>query len=208
MANDTFFKRLKHNFPHYFRRIVSWALCALSKSKPSREIVEIMLPRMADILRSVDDDDVLGYVCHTLLVLTTNDENIRMIFNKNIHPHLIQLLNHTEEKLVFQALQLLGQFISEESDMVDALIDAGLMIHLKRLLEHYPSLKFRKELCWILSNIAAGPDEHKQLILDMEFLPIISSFIDSVMEFEVLIYIGDLLDNLNDTGSATLILYE
>jgi len=187
---------------------VSWALSNFCRTKPSREIVEMILPRLVDILAHSLDTEVLQNVCWALVHITKRAENIRIVFNANVHPHLMRILNRTEQRLVSTALKVLGQFTLEDNDVVNALIDADLMVHLKRLLELYPSNILHKELCWILSNIAAGPDEHKQLILDMEFLPLLPSVIKSVgSKLDILVDVAYILGNLIFT-SPTIMKYE
>ena len=68
---------------------------------------------------------------------------------------LVQLVDSGKETVIAGALRVLGSFVSGNEEQTQAVIDAGVLgVTLNVINGQKKTL--RKEMCWLLSNIAAG----------------------------------------------------
>lgn len=65
---------------------------------------------------------------------------------------------------------MLGAFVAGNAKLTQAVIDSGALDVMPRLLEH-ENKRVRKEVCWMISNIAAGTHLQLESIVSKGFLP-------------------------------------
>jgi importin subunit alpha-6/7 len=61
--------------------------------------------------------------------------------------------------LLIPCVRLLGNIVSGTHEQTSVVVDSGVMKFVEHLLEH-PSKALRRETCWMLSNVAAGTEDH------------------------------------------------
>jgi importin subunit alpha-6/7 len=61
--------------------------------------------------------------------------------------------------LLIPAVRLLGNIVSGTHDQTSIVVNSGVLKFVDHLLGH-PSKALQKEVCWMLSNIAAGTEDH------------------------------------------------
>jgi len=77
----------------------------------------------------------------------------------------LQLLDlvHQDESSFLSVLRVLGNFSANEQEYTEEIIKFNILQRLKEILAKDPPSIITKEICWILSNIAAGLEEHVDL---------------------------------------------
>jgi len=84
------------------------------------------------------------------------DEQIAKLFDMEVVSKVVELLSHQEQYMVAPALRVIGNLVTGKDVFTDALLELGIVAPLAGLLNS-PKKVFRKEACWALSNILAGP---------------------------------------------------
>ncbi len=135
-----------------------WALSNFCRGKPqpSLELVKPVIPHIANLLKSQNKEALMD-ACWTLSYLSDGSNNrIKAVMSgDDITQNVVSLLGQEDDSIVTPAVRVLGNFVSGEDEETQAVIDAGVLDHVNRLLT-YPKRGIRKETCWLLSNIAAG----------------------------------------------------
>jgi hypothetical protein len=72
-----------------------------------------------------------------------------------------------EPKVSIPALKIIGNFSNGNENHTDALIKEGIFDFSLKMLES-PKISIRREICWILSNIAAGVSRQAEVFMDRQ----------------------------------------
>ena len=78
------------------------------------------------------------------------------MIDAGVVPRLVELLGHTNLLVQTPALRTVGNICAQEAEQTQAVLDCGALPRLGALL-HSPKKEMRKEACWAVSNITAGP---------------------------------------------------
>jgi len=156
-----------------FTRNVAWTLSNLCRNKnppPDFTHVRKLLPALASLLYT-DDDDTLSDVCWALSYVTdgTNDR-IQEVVSQGVVPKLVEYLSKSDSALVSPCLRALGNIVTGTDDQTQTVIDCGILTKMEPLLKH-PKAIMQKEAAWMISNIAAGTHYQIQGILNMKLIP-------------------------------------
>lgn len=73
-------------------------------------------------------------------------------------------------------MKILGNIVSGNPLQTQAVLDAGVLRHLQKLIFH-EKRSIRKETCWVISNIAAGTQQQIKALIVNNFLPILERVI-------------------------------
>lgn len=135
-----------------------WALSNFCRGKPhpKLEIVAPAIPHLAHLLK-MDNKEALMDACWALSYLSDGpNERVRAVMaGEGITSNIVALLQHDSHSILSPAVRVLGNFVSGDDEETQAVLDAGVLNHVNRLLT-FPNRGIRKETCWLLSNIAAG----------------------------------------------------
>jgi len=156
-----------------FIRNIAWTLSNMCRNKnppPDFNHVRKILPTLASLLYS-DDDDTLSDVCWALSYVTdgTNDR-IQEVVDQGVVPKLVEFLSKDDSALVSPCLRTLGNIVTGTDDQTQTVIDCGVLTKLGSLLKH-PKTTMQKEAAWMISNIAAGTHFQIQGILNLKLVP-------------------------------------
>lgn len=115
------------------------------------------VPVLATILKNDNiPRNVIVDACWALSYLSDGDDDrIQAIMNTGVTATLINLLSCAEAKIITPCVRTLGNFVSGNDKQTQAVLDAGIMECIDKLLTHNKRT-IRKESHWLLSNIAAG----------------------------------------------------
>ena len=70
--------------------------------------------------------------------------------------NIINYINKSGElSILVPSVRILGNASMGDDSLTDILIEEGVLSAFKRLVKH-PKRVVRREVCWVLSNIAAG----------------------------------------------------
>lgn len=135
-----------------------WALSNFCRGKPqpSLDSVAPAIPYIANLLKS-NNKEALMDTCWALCYLSdgSNDRIKAVMSGEGIVQNIVSLLGEGDHTILTPAVRVLGNFVSGEDEETQAVIDAGVLDNMNRLLT-FPKRGIRKETCWLLSNIAAG----------------------------------------------------
>ena len=152
-----------------------------------------LMPTLTRLLSSTDAD-TLSYICWALSHLcdgpTTNITYVVTYptdIKGGLVPRLVQLLSHTNWKVIKPALRTIGNIVCAEigdennnynhpsdwtnsdpavpCDFTNVIVEADAVPRLKGLISH-TNKEIQKEACWTLSNIAAGNIDQIQAVID------------------------------------------
>lgn len=165
-----------------------WALSNICRGKPIVNIQKIYpaLSLLAQIILSgkypavsVDSIWALSYVSEG------GNEHIDAVIKLGIIHQLIQILDYGSAQAIFPVLRVIGNISTGTEAHTDVLLDHDAL----RVLDKYITCKkasVRKEVCWILSNIAAGnPSQVQKLLSYQGLIPKILQQMSISNEFEV-----------------------
>lgn len=94
------------------------------------------------------------------------------------------LHRHPSDSVQVPAVRTIGNICSSSDDLqTQVVISSGALLPLRALLTS-PKEGIRKEVCWTISNIAAGPPSQIQAILDAEIIPTMISVFKNEANFK------------------------
>jgi hypothetical protein len=136
---------------------ILWVLSNLSKSSI------FTIPTMTEILTSISgivymstDFNILNQITWIIINIFKKlpDEQHYILFSTNVfNPKLMSLLNHDNAAIVLRILRICGNFISGTDQNTKILVDMGIISYLNKLKD-VTNTRIRKEVIWIISNLA------------------------------------------------------
>uniref|UniRef100_A0A8D3EBQ4 Importin subunit alpha n=1 Tax=Scophthalmus maximus TaxID=52904 RepID=A0A8D3EBQ4_SCOMX len=153
------------SIPITFLRNVTWVMVNLCRHKdPPPPMETIQEVRMLCIL--VDTVWALSYLTDA------GNEQIQMVIDSGIVPHLVPLLSHQEVKVQTAALRAVGNIVTGTDEQTQVVLNCDALSHFPALLSH-PKEKINKEAVWFLSNITAGNQQQVQAVIEAKLVPMI-----------------------------------
>jgi importin subunit alpha-6/7 len=100
-----------------------------------------------------------------------DDERIDAILkaDNNVPTKLVELVSTGTTALMAPAVRILGNFASGSEEQTQAVLDAGLLSIAHDILTSGKKT-LRKEMCWLLSNIAAGTPKQVASLMNTKYL--------------------------------------
>jgi hypothetical protein len=93
-------------------------------------------------------------------------------------------------------LKIIGNIVTGNPLQTQAVIDAGVLPYLAKLIFH-EKRSIRKETCWVISNIAAGTQQQIKSLIVNDFLSILEQVIKNDEPEVNKIYINNLIKFIN-----------
>jgi importin subunit alpha-1 len=158
-------------------QVACWALCNLVRDVPLSPFYQIDLGKRALRIFS-GRKDVLRVEAAWLLVFMTSGPNeefqyILHLLNNGLLDLLNSQMKSTNQDLLLPCLRIYGNIMRGPNDIISKCLSKDWLHYLYFCLDKQDS-RFQKESAWILSNIAAGTNEHVDLIMNLGFLPLIA----------------------------------
>jgi hypothetical protein len=146
------------------RRIISWPNL-ITSSNTWGEIYTTLMR-----LLFVENNEIVLNSLKALgnAPLTHQSKLIKYMINYGVLYRLIKLLDHSESKVAFHSLTLLGMFPSEENNKFsDIVLNMNVLEIFQRLLYTYATdERMVVRIYWIVSNIVAGTSEQNQRVVE------------------------------------------
>lgn len=139
---------------------VTWAVSNLCRGKPlpQLEYLRDVIPALCYLVTDAPVDDIKADALWALSYISDGDDTrIDAIIecNTRIAKSLVEVVKEGKPQLVAPALRILGNFVSGSEAQTQAVIDANVLDVAMSVLT-CQKRNLRKEMCWLLSNIAAG----------------------------------------------------
>lgn len=148
---------------------LAWTVSNLCRGepKPSLTLVSPAIPVLAQLTRAASYQSFITDACWALFFISDiSDEAVGMILATGIASHLVSLLSSsTSFELLLPVVRTVGNILSGNEGQTQRMIDAGAIPALSKILEIEQVMVWR-EVCWALSNIAAGSSQQVQALFD------------------------------------------
>uniref|UniRef100_A0A4W3JQH5 Importin subunit alpha n=1 Tax=Callorhinchus milii TaxID=7868 RepID=A0A4W3JQH5_CALMI len=151
------------SIPITFLRNVTWVMVNLCRHKDP--------PPPMETIQEVNTVWALSYLTDA------GNEQIQMVIDSGIVPHLVPLLSHQEVKVQTAALRAVGNIVTGTDEQTQVVLNCEALSHFPGLLSH-PKEKINKEAVWFLSNITAGNQQQVQAVIDANLVPMIIHLLD------------------------------
>eukprot|EP01022_Parablepharisma_sp_SALTPOND_P019007 TRINITY_DN3190_c0_g1_i1.p3 TRINITY_DN3190_c0_g1~~TRINITY_DN3190_c0_g1_i1.p3 ORF type:complete len:300 (-),score=38.59 TRINITY_DN3190_c0_g1_i1:141-1040(-) len=139
-----------------------------------------------DTLLHVSDKDVVSDTLWTLANLTdTYKKAIKLIREHFSIKRVVSLMTEQEAIIRTPAIRIIGNMCTGAQDDVEEVIQSGGLEALQLLLTDPLYAAHKKEVCWTLSNVAAGPNSHVKRLLDADFFAELSQIVQSSPAFSI-----------------------
>ncbi|XAR69046.1 hypothetical protein NMG60_11000498 [Bertholletia excelsa] len=187
-------------------RTAAWALSNLIKGPDPRAATELIkingiLDAIIRHFRKADEELATEIAWVVVYLSALSDVATSMLVKSDLLQLLAERLSASNNlQLLIPVLRSLGNLVAGDNYATNVVLVAGHGITglVKCLKSEHRVLK--KEAAWVLSNIAAGSIEHKQLIYSSEALPLLLRLL-STAPFDIRKEVAYVLGNLCVTPS-------
>lgn len=125
--------------------------------KPRLDDLKPALPVLTRHLRKSSDTDVLTDALWSMSYISDGEYNyIQSVIDSGICDRLVELLAHPSQMVHTPALRTVGNLVTGDDAQTDAVLSCKPLPSVMQLTTS-TKMKIRKECCWMLSNICAGP---------------------------------------------------
>ncbi|CAK78560.1 unnamed protein product (macronuclear) [Paramecium tetraurelia] len=147
-------------------RIILWAISKFANIKPMIQMhIEDLIKFLSEIIIAVDEEQQLIDACWGLGYLSQNDNQIHLLVKFGVIEKLVMLLHLENKNIVIPALRILGNILTGTEEQTDQVLNAGVLQGFIIQLQQSNNQAIRQDICWALSNIAAGTvTQIKQII--------------------------------------------
>ena len=137
-------------------------LCRGSPPPPNEITQPVIYPLVSFLEKSFSNEAKIDVLWALSYLSDGDNERIEKVLSSGVATTLIQLLENKEMKTKSKTpiVRILGNFVSGNDSQTQAVLDAGILIHLAGLMGSQ-SKSIRKESSWLASNIACG--NHAQI---------------------------------------------
>jgi len=151
---------------------LTWSLSNIVRQKMpnSSDIVTAVLPTLTRLLM-LQDNNIISDACWAFSYLTQQGHIGPILDTGIVCQRLVELISIPErsDKILIPAVRTIGNIVSGDESETDAIINCNALPAMLGLLNHEKTT-LRKEVCWAISNIAAGNSEQVQKIIDCQGL--------------------------------------
>uniref|UniRef100_A0AAQ5Y0C5 Importin subunit alpha n=1 Tax=Amphiprion ocellaris TaxID=80972 RepID=A0AAQ5Y0C5_AMPOC len=157
------------SIPITFLRNVTWVMVNLCRHKDP--------PPPMETIQEVSMEEAVLCLWALSYLTDAGNEQIQMVIDSGIVPHLVPLLSHQEVKVQTAALRAVGNIVTGTDEQTQVVLNCDALSHFPALLTH-PKEKINKEAVWFLSNITAGNQQQVQAVIEAKLVPMIIHLLD------------------------------
>lgn len=150
------------------QRNAVWTVSNLCRGKPAPPFIAIQdaIPVLSSLIRAEDEQVVIDACWAVSYVSDGDPERIQSVLANNIAPRIIELLLHPNSLVQTPALRVIGNIVTGNDQQTQYMISLGVLPQIANILARTNKRAIKKEACWTVSNITAGPPEQIQQVLD------------------------------------------
>ena len=148
-----------------------------------------LLKYLFSILETNDDEIVADALWAWAYLAEMENYKGEDILNKITQKKLIMFIGKEKSAATFPALRIIGDICSGSDLIVDQIVDVYMLKIIGNILISKSHQGILKEICWLVSNLAAGPSRHISMLVDADMFKCLCQFIStSTVDFDVLLY--------------------
>jgi len=192
-----------------FIRHATWTLSNFCRGKPVPDFAKVRdaLPTLVALIHAQDSNVLTDALWAIVYLSDGNSERLAAVLGAGVVKRVVELLAHPKTIVRTPALRTVGNIVAGNDLQTQAVIQAGALPHLLKLLESGgENTAVRKEACWTISNITAGTQEQIQAVLDAGAAPVLVHLLQHG-EWDVKKEACWALSNATSGGSAAQIAY-
>lgn len=197
ITNDNYIKIVRN---------LTWLLSNLNRGRnppPSSENMKKALYILFKLISLRDSETVCDAFWALSYIVDVDDGCTDIVLGSNVmskaynclDAYTLKLKNMTHDAedakigtmAISPIIRMLGNIATGNDNQTNVIIRMGFVDFFSTLfyrIDNKKSQRLRKEICWTLSNITAGPTEHVQLLID---LGLIQMLIDAMSSYELFI---------------------
>ncbi|ELV13323.1 Importin subunit alpha-4 [Tupaia chinensis] len=169
-------------------------LCRHKDPPPPMETIQEILPALCVLIHHTDVNILVDTVWALSYLTDAGNEQIQMVIDSGIVPHLVPLLSHQEVK-VQEAVWFLSNITAGNQQQVQAVIDANLVPMIIHLLDK-GDFGTQKEAAWAISNLTiSGRKEQVAYLIQQNVIPPFCNLL-TVKDAQVVQVVLDGLSNI------------
>eukprot|EP01083_Nonionella_stella_P029557 81328_1 len=179
---------------HNLFNTASWTLSNLCRGSPppNEEYLEVLIQCLQYLLKQAlhiqndrsNKDDIVMNIGWAFSYLTQYDQYHKAMVNKLGNDGTIQqfvnLMDHDATQIRHPINRLIGNILTGSDDNTKQCLNLGILNKYHKILTQLATQKEKKEICWSLSNITAGPLEDKLLVLEAKLYPILIDLLNTM----------------------------
>eukprot|EP00475_Leptophrys_vorax_P020533 TRINITY_DN2811_c0_g1_i1.p1 TRINITY_DN2811_c0_g1~~TRINITY_DN2811_c0_g1_i1.p1 ORF type:complete len:473 (-),score=116.17 TRINITY_DN2811_c0_g1_i1:156-1547(-) len=145
--------------------------------RPSWELFLPVLQPLANSFYGSQDEQVISNLCWVWCNFTDHIEHdkLNLILRSGICRKLVQLMLHESPLIRTPALRTVGNIVTGDDLATQVILNCGALEAFSHLLNTSRDQETRKDVCWAISNVTAGPREQIQQVMN-------SGLIDRLVE--------------------------
>ena len=155
---------------------ITWTISNLVRFKPFSPLItsaQIML--LIDFfyvlyhIPNLDHEARSNILWALSYISESDDKNVDLILESKFVPEIVEALPVLDGTLVSPALRIIGNILTGNEFQTQKLLDLHILSKFQPFLDHY-KVNIRREVCWSISNIAAGTLPQKDLLISSNIL--------------------------------------
>ena len=166
----------------------AWAVANLCYGKPA-PATHVVIPALPFLLQCItygaSDSEIVNAACTALghLTIDADADKVEAVLHAGVCPHIIKLLGTHGPSQVL-AVKIVGSIVSGSEVHTQRVLDLHVLPVLLALLDS-PDKALVKDVCWTLSNIAAGAADQIQEAIDANVFPRLISLLHPQMDLAI-----------------------
>ena len=149
-------------------RVACWVISNLCKGKPDPPLsrIQLFIAPLNTLLPYVTDVDVIMDILWSFSCITEITDGANILFKIVAISSLLKFTTSNNSNIQIPALKVIGNFCLGKSTDIDSLLDNNGLSILLNVITSKSNSTVISLGCWILSNIASGPEKHIQHIIN------------------------------------------
>lgn len=142
--------------------------------------------KVLNLLITYPDEDIRNDALWAISYISDNDEAIidkifEFDLNDKLYQNVVDYQIFFTSKIILPSLRSIGNIITNAPSRMDYFLKEGIINQFCNMFKYFSGQiaikKIRKELCWVISNIACGTEDQLNYIVNVDVLEMLYSTI-------------------------------
>ncbi|KAJ5078441.1 importin alpha [Anaeramoeba ignava] len=125
-----------------------------------------------------NDKKTLFYTCSCILIISSEKDQINLLFEENIPSQIIRLLKESPNEIIYQCLQIIDNLLKGNQTQIDSLFESDLLKNLNQLLFHSDQ-DIKKKTCLTISTLANQNQQNIQKLFENDIVSSILKMLEN-----------------------------